>query len=90
MMKKETLGSEMDKLQKLKEERKAEKASVRILKEKNRRLKMKLNGYQIRERLITRGVIIFVVVVAMLNRGWEELFELKLGLVMVVLIVSCL
>ena len=72
MKKNDTLGNEIQKLQKIREERKANKESVQLLKEKNRRPKLQLNGYQMRERLILWGIIVFVIVVVVVKRAGRK------------------
>jgi len=62
MIKNEALANESDKLQKIREESKAEKQYVRLLKEKNRKLKHQLSRPQMWERLILLGLIVFGVV----------------------------
>jgi len=45
MVNNNALGDEIEKLQKVGEERKAKKESLRVLKDKSKRLKLQVNGY---------------------------------------------
>ena len=58
------LGADVEENQKLKQERDETRKQNKLLKEKNNLLKKELHGYVNRERMVTRGVLLFTVIVA--------------------------